>query len=154
MKYNEYKALSKLEQTALFESQTKKKYFPTKRLYGVGSCDVDFPILLIFEGKRVLCPAYTTWQNMLRRCYYTKNHTNYSRAIVCDEWHKFSNFLEWWKNNFVEGFELDKDFKSLLIFNDTSTKLYSPETCQFVPKWLNLVHRNRNGQLVNIKSNS
>lgn len=150
MNYKEFKDLSKLEQTAVFEAQTKRKKFLSKRLYGIGVCDVAFPIILNFEGKQAVCPAYTTWQNMLRRCYYTKNTTNYSPATVCDEWHKFSNFLEWWKLNYVETWELDKDFRSLLMFQDTCTKLYSPETCRFIPKWMNLVHRNRDGKLLNI----
>lgn len=52
----------------------------------------------------------------------------------------------------MEGFELDKDFKSLMMFGNPHHKLYSPSTCQFIPKWMNLIHRtNKNGKLLEIR---
>ncbi|MFQ2044170.1 hypothetical protein ACK34Y_04075 [Aeromonas veronii] len=152
MNYQEFKARTKLQQAIIIESQVKRKFFKSKRLYSVGICDVDFPVCIKFESGSVYHPAYTCWQNMLKRCYYTRNTTSYNPASVCEEWKDFSNFLSWWKNNYVEGFELDKDFKSLMMFGNPHQKLYSPETCQFIPKWMNLIHRtNKNGKLLEIR---
>ncbi|MGY3953812.1 hypothetical protein ACW5WG_21455, partial [Aeromonas salmonicida] len=86
-----------------------------------------------------------------RRCYYNRNTTKYNPSTVCDEWLQFSNFLVWWKDNYIEDFELDKDFKSLVLFGNPHHKLYSPETCQFIPKWMNLVHRTKHGKVMEIK---
>ncbi|MDH7629243.1 hypothetical protein QHE53_21315, partial [Aeromonas salmonicida] len=84
-------------------------------------------------------------------CYYNRNTTKYNPSTVCDEWLQFSNFLVWWKDNYIEDFELDKDFKSLVLFGNPHHKLYSPETCQFIPKWMNLVHRTKHGKVMEIK---
>ena len=52
-------------------------------------------------------------------------------VIVCEEWHNYQNFAEWFNKNYISGYELDKD---LLSNND---KIYSPCTCVFIPKLLN-----------------
>ena len=67
---------------------------------------------------------------MLDRCY-NKNHPRYKTygekgVKVCDEWHLFSNYMRWFDENHIDGYEVDKDFCGL--------KLYSPETCRFVSK--------------------
>ena len=77
-----------------------------------------------------LHPAYNRWHSMLDRCY-NKNHPRYKtygeKGIrVCDEWHLFSNYMKWFDENNIDGYEVDKDFCGL--------KLYSPETCRFVSK--------------------
>lgn len=44
-------------------------------------------------------PLYGTWKNMINRCENPNNKAYYhygGRGIkVCDEWHSFSNFVEW-----------------------------------------------------------
>ncbi|BAV81258.1 putative DNA-binding protein [Vibrio phage VCPH] len=74
--------------------------------------------------------AYTTWQDMLRRCYcetyLTKNPT-YKGCRVHKDWHNFQNFAEWFTAVHIEGMELDKD-----IAGDGIE--YSPESCRFVTK--------------------
>lgn len=80
--------------------------------------------------------AYCTWTSMLRRCYSSKYHIEkptYMRCTVCSEWLLLSNFKKWFDLNYVEGFQLDKD---ILI---TGNKLYSPDTCCFVPHYLNIL---------------
>ena len=82
---------------------------------------------------------YSLWVNMIRRCYdvkYKKIKTSYKNCQVCDDWKYFSNFLTWCndaKNNYHEGYQLDKD----ILFKDN--KIYSPETCCFVPKQINIL---------------
>ena len=73
---------------------------------------------------------YTSWHNMLKRCYYDSS-LSYKDCSVDERWHNFQVFAEWHTNNYIEGFELDKD---ILI---KGNKIYSPETCCFVPQEIN-----------------
>lgn len=97
-----------------------------KRLkYGVGIND-----LLYAENDR----AYSYWNSMLRRCYSEvalKLNPSYRGCSVCDEWRVYSNFKKWFEDNYVEGYELDKDILC------KGNKVYSPDTCCFVPKRIN-----------------
>jgi hypothetical protein len=79
---------------------------------------------------------YRTWCGMLQRCYSEKDrqrNPTYKDIAVCEEWHNFQNFAAWFDNNYVEGFYLDKD----IICPDC--KIYSPETCIFVPNEINVL---------------
>lgn len=80
--------------------------------------------------------VYTTWRNMLKRCYCPKFHAKQPTYIGCsvaDEWHDFQNFAEWLENHEYSdrGYHLDKD---LLI---PGNKIYAPDHCVFVPQELN-----------------
>ncbi len=89
---------------------------------------VDIPAPNKLYRKEYLC-----WSDMFKRCYsenWLEKHSTYSEAEVCDGWLKFSNFLKWHQANYVEGWHLDKD----LLGNG---KLYSPETCCFIPAYIN-----------------
>ena len=81
------------------------------------------------EGK-----PYIKWRQMLERCYseaYKRKEQSYKHCYVCDEWKFYSNFKQWFNSHYIEGFELDKD-----LLGDGV--LYSPETCCFIPKHINL----------------
>jgi len=73
--------------------------------------------------------AYKTWKNMITRCYSGCN--NYKDIIVCEKWLNFQNFVPWFNEFYIKDYCLDKD---LLIENN---KIYSPETCIYVPRWVN-----------------
>lgn len=75
---------------------------------------------------------YNVWSNMIERCYSNKNK-NYSKTTVCDEWHNFQNFAQWYNDNSKVGFDLDKDLYQILL----DDKIYSPQTCVFIPCELN-----------------
>ena len=82
--------------------------------------------------------VYKTWNNMLRRCYDKKYHEKYPTYIGCEvseDFHNFQNFAKWYYNNYyeVEGerMHLDKDILC------KGNKIYSPETCIFVPERIN-----------------
>lgn len=78
--------------------------------------------------------CYRVWTEMLKRCYDEKYHhreNSYIICEVCDEWLILSNFKRWFDENYVEGYELDKDILG------KGSKIYSPSTCCFVPKQLN-----------------
>ena len=70
---------------------------------------------------------------MLQRCYSEEYHHRYPTYIgvkVCDEWLSFMAFRKWWVENQVDGWHMDKDVLS-------DDRIYSPDTCIFVPAWLN-----------------
>lgn len=78
--------------------------------------------------------AYRLWKSMIGRCYGEKTKgTPYEKCSVCDEWLYFSNFEKWYNKNYVKGYHLDKD---LLI---KGNKIYSPQTCSFVPPEINTI---------------
>jgi hypothetical protein len=83
-------------------------------------------------------PQYIAWNNMLKRCYDPKFHKRsptYKDCSVIEEWHNFQTFAKWHDDHYyeIEGerMQLDKDI--LIIGN----KVYSPETCVFVPARIN-----------------
>lgn len=71
--------------------------------------------------------AYSCWTNMVQR----HKRTGYEKVEVCPEWSQSGVFLQWYARNYVEGYELDKDLKV------PGNRLYSPETCMFIPRTLN-----------------
>jgi len=80
--------------------------------------------------------AYIKWRGMLERCYCKKYHSKKPTYIGCsvvEEWYNFQNFAEWFYKNSRESFELDKD---ILI---KGNKIYSPNTCCFVPAEINVL---------------
>ena len=75
---------------------------------------------------------------MLERCYnpnYKDNKPTYKECKVCNEWLNYQNFAKWFEDNYYtienEKVALDKD---ILIKNN---KIYSPNTCIFVPVRIN-----------------
>lgn len=89
------------------------------------------------ETKR---KAYTLWRNMLMRCYDKKSfltHPTYADCSVCKEWHNFQIFKKWFDENYIEGYMIDKD---ILI---KGNKVYSPDTCCFVPSEVNALFTKR-----------
>ena len=79
---------------------------------------------------------YVVWYNMLARCYDDRLQEKFPAYIGCtvhEDWHNFQSFAEWYHNHefFGLGYELDKD---LIV---KGNKIYSPENCTLIPKWLN-----------------
>ena len=102
-------------------------------MYGIGVNDADYVVWSIINGRRVRCPANSSWMRMLTRCYSAKFHhrsPTYIGVKVCDEWLSFMAFRKWWVENQVDGWHMDKDVLS-------DDRIYSPDTCIFVPAWLN-----------------
>jgi hypothetical protein len=79
--------------------------------------------------------SYQCWCDLLKRCYSTEGNkfVTYKDVTVCVEWHNFQNFAQWFEENYEEGYQLDKD---ILV---KENKIYSPETCCFVPKEINIL---------------
>ncbi len=92
-----------------------------------------------------------TWQNMKKRCYDKKYHNmrpTYKDCNLCEEWKCFTNFKEWYNKNYYkvdnERMCLDKD---ILI---KGNKLYSPNTCIFVPARINSLFTKTNKKRGNL----
>lgn len=84
--------------------------------------------------------AWRRWSSMLTRCYgndYYNRRPTYIGCTVCKEWLTFSNFKKWFDKNYREGYHLDKDILS------QGAKIYSPETCCFIPHDINTLLLNR-----------
>lgn len=91
-------------------------------------------------------PFYSAWHSMIRRCYseyHKKYGPTYKDCSVCEEWRYLSNFKKWFDENYIEGSHLDKD---ILV---QGNKVYSPDTCCFVPQYINSLltdHRGARGK--------
>lgn len=115
----------------------KSKYF--KSVCGVGFFgDGFYSSSIIKDNGFQNSYQYLCWRGMIKRCYDIKSqskNTSYIGCTVCDEWHNFQNFAEWYNKNYYsvgnETMHLDKD---ILI---KGNKVYSPKTCCFVPQYIN-----------------
>lgn len=109
--------------------KVKDKYAPV--LFGVGFIGEGIYI----SGRHGVNNAcYDAWRSMLRRCYdsdFKLNNNTYANVVVCDEWHNFQNFAEWYYSNIPDAsisHDIDKDIKA------SGKKIYSPHTCVFVTR--------------------
>lgn len=105
-------------------------------IYGVGINDSVEHVSV----NRKLIPSYNYWVSMLRRCYNNDENKNktYKGCTVCEEWKYFSNFKCWFEENYVDGWEIDKD---ILV---KGNRIYSPKTCCFVPHEINSIFTKSN----------
>ena len=106
----------------------------TKLVYGIGINDADYVVRPTINGKRMKCPYYTKWHDMLKRCYdekYQERYPTYKGCSVSPEWISFMNFRKWMVDQDWQGKALDKD---LLV---QGNKVYSPDTCVFVDAMTN-----------------
>lgn len=88
------------------------------------------------DGKHTL--EYGFYHNITTRCFnsnYKDIEKTYQDVTICEEWKNFQNFAKWVENNYYEVKNetmcIDKD---ILV---KGNKIYSPETCIFVPKSIN-----------------
>jgi len=118
--------------TSLVDRKIKNPY--VRSVFGVGILGEGYRCWDTDTQKRTR--EYSAWIGMMSRCYDENNpgDMSYADKTVCDEWHKFQVFAEWCQHQEgfrQEGWSLDKD---LLI---AGAKVYSPETCCFLPKSIN-----------------
>ena len=111
-----------------------------KTVYGVGYLGEGVYKTGTFNRHTIY---YKVWFQMLKRCYdgnFHKKQPNYKDVTVCEKWHNYQNFAEWYEDNYnpetMQGWHLDKD---ILI---KGNKIYSPETCCFVPQEINSLFTN------------
>lgn len=112
-----------------------------KRFLGMGYMGVG-TYKAYYNGKESC--SYISWSSMLTRCYSTNVLKNYENCKVCEDWLNYQNFAKWYEENFPyfiqdTKFELDKDLLQEGVFN----KIYSPNTCLFLPKNVNKLISNK-----------
>lgn len=116
----------------LIRGKVKNPYHPL--LFGVGFIGVG---KYKTKTNNLSTKYYITWRNMLERGHsekYKQKRPNYKDVTVCEEWHCFQNFAKWHEENwktYMDKWHLDKD---ILV---KGNKLYSPNTCCFVPNEVN-----------------
>lgn len=116
----------------------------TRTIYNVG---------YLGEGKykvkhnNNLTNQYKTWVSMIRRCYSEvelNKEPSYIGCSICEEWLNYQNFAQWYDENYYEidneVMEIDKD----IIYK--GNKLYSPNTCIFVPSRINCLFTKTNAK--------
>jgi len=105
-----------------------------KCIHGKGVNDASYVTTSVVNGKKLMCPFYSKWVNMITRCYsvnYLRTRPTYQNASVCAEWLTFSTFKSWMEKQDWEGKDLDKD---LLYQGNT---VYSPSTSLFISSEVN-----------------
>ncbi len=115
------------------KGRVRNPYHPS--VFGVGYMGIG-EFKSSSQGKHT--KIYKTWVNMLKRCYHEKSKPKtptYDGVTVHKTWHNFQIFAEWCfitlNLEYMQKWELDKD---ILI---KGNKIYSPETCCFVPRFIN-----------------
>lgn len=112
-------------------------------ILGKGINDLDYKVtkrvekLVKGEVKVVnviICEYYYLWKCIFQRCYgkiSERSQRNYQGVTICEDWLKCSNFKSWMEKQSWQGMQLDKD---ILV---PGNKIYSPDTCCFVPSQVN-----------------
>ena len=102
----------------------------------VGNAVLDIP-------RKTNIAAYRFWRGFITRCHkdsYITKHPTYSKCSFHNDWLLFSNFKQWFESpesGYKEGYHLDKD---ILV---KGNKIYSPDTCCFVPQEINKLFTTR-----------
>lgn len=128
-----------IEKSKYLEGNFKSNYHSISRrtgIFGFGINDATYMTQPKIDGSQVTCPAYKSWKDMIRRCYDDKFHIKnrtYIGVTVCEEWRSFMAFREWWLENHVDGYELDKDLTII------GNMVYSPKCCTYVSKLINSI---------------
>lgn len=104
-----------------------------KKVLKVGVNDAPFVTLIEQNGRKYTHPSFICWRNMLRRCSESilESRPTYEGVTLDPQWLHYYSFHKWWSVNSIEGWCLDKDLL-------TDRRLYSPETCIFIPPWLSM----------------
>lgn len=122
--------------------------------YDKTQCGVGY-LGLKKDGTKPICKIngkltkeYKLWCGMMNRCYLEsqwKHHPQYQNCSVCERWHSFANFLEdinsipnYDKWLIDKSYEIDKD----VLQPNVEFKVYSLDTCMFIPREENLQERN------------
>lgn len=107
----------------------------TGKVYKLGVFDHWSPSMPTEETDLLREKFRCIWTAILGRALsenIKKKSPTYKNVTVCKEWLLFSNFANWAFAEHCDGLDIDKDILSL------SKKIYSPATCAFVPRYINV----------------
>lgn len=133
--------LVKCRYSTFKDGQVKSHFTPS--VYGVGIIGLEKTTDI--NGK--MLKSYDIWHSMLQRCYDKKlqqKRPTYKECEICKEWLYYKNFKEWFDRNYysIENQRICLD-KDILI---KGNKIYSPETCIFVPNNINVLFTKRDSE--------
>lgn len=106
-------------------------------IFGVGINDYEGQV----KVNGVHIQSYTIWRDMLKRLYgpdANEKKPSYKNVKICDEWLYFTSFKDWFDSHeiyFHKRWHLDKDLLCRTLGLDY--KIYSPDTCVFLPPEIN-----------------
>lgn len=133
-KYQKYIAHKEVKNGSVFNPYHKN-------VYGVGYLGMEIPIIT----DKLYNKCYTSWHGMIERSFSEKFKTRqpvYKDCTSCKEWENYANFKKWFDENYYEidgkTMNLDKD---ILV---KGNKIYSPDTCVFVPTEINALFTKTN----------
>ena len=125
--------------------QVRNPYY--RNICGVGYIGVGKYIgcVLNDKGEAINTPEYSAWRGIIKRCYFENekdlHKSYYGISTMCEEWKNFQTFGKWYEENFYDIGEgrmhIDKD----VLY--PGNKVYSPETCIFVPQRINMLFMNK-----------
>lgn len=137
---DKYKAKINTAYKEFKNGSIKNPYYPS--VYNVGYLGQGKYKTRDENGEQI--KSYIMWRGILERCYSERNkkiRPTYNDCSVCEEWHNYQNFAKWYEENYYEihnqKMHLDKD---ILI---KGNKIYSPNTCVFVPDRINVLFTKR-----------
>lgn len=117
-----------------------RKYAAAKEVRNGSVKNPFYPVVcgrgFLGEASNFTEKEYNSWICMLHRCY-DRTNLAYIDCEVDTKWFNFKDFLSFYRENYVEGFALDKDILR------KGNKLYSDATCCFVPYEINSLFASR-----------
>lgn len=127
---------------AFKRGEIKNPYVPS--IFNKGFVGTKYPATIGGKATRV----YNTWIHMLERSFDDKckiKNPTYKDVTCCEKWLNFENFYEWVVNQ--ENYLIWKDLEQGAIDKDIiskGNKIYCPEFCTLVPKYINSLFVKRN----------
>lgn len=118
-----------------------------KNPYDRTMCGVGYPGVGKYEiriSKTQVTKEYECWASMYTRCYSDTNKRRhpayYDICEICEEWHDFQKFGQWFERNKYEcdgRLHIDKD----ILY--PGNKIYAPDKCILVPQRINMLFLNK-----------
>ena len=133
VKFHNPHYLVKCSLSSLVAGEVRNKLYPSfynKGFVGVGVYSI--------KDRKV----FNIWNAMLKRTYckkHLKTYASYKDVEVCEDWLDFQNFAKWCYNEpYYDA--VDSGEKSYCLDKDIlvkGNKIYSPDSCCFVPQDVN-----------------
>lgn len=127
--------LKNIQMTAIRAGHVTNPNSEKPTLFGFGFIGVGPYKTTDESNNRLKSFWYQLWSGMVQRCYDKNSahlHPTYDNCTIAEEWRNYQTFGKWLDDNYVSGWSLDKD----ILRKDN--KIYSSETCCFVPTEINL----------------